>query len=141
MISIREYHKILREFGIVENDGHLLLPDDFKGSSSKIVKDLFTCLGDIRAENDMFRLCKLSKCKFTNCVSPQCYDLRLKNSDKNSLLTKEDIIQIAEEMDLDEIEELGSTEYLKRYNENLPDILKVSNKDFRVIYAYMKGLK
>ena len=141
MISIREYHKILREMRLTEKDGHLLLPADFTGSNSKIVRKLFSALGDTRADCEEFRLQKLSQCNFFNCVSPQCHKFMLKNSDKNSLLTKEDIMQIAEEMDLDEIEELGSTEYLKRYNEHLPDILKVSNKDFRVIYAYMKGLK
>lgn len=141
MISIRSYHNILRENRITEDNGHLLLPADFTGSPSKIIRKLFSALGDLRADSEQFRLQKLSQCHAFNCVSPQCHKLILKNSCKNSLLTKDDIMQIAEEMDLEEIEELGPIEYLKRYNESLPDVLKVSSKDFRVIYAYMKGLK
>lgn len=140
MFNIKEYHRILKEYNIEENDGHLIIKADNK-LKAKVARELMSALGDLRAGNDMFRLRKSPRCSCEDCVSPQCYDFTLKSEYKKSLLTKEDIIEIANDMDLNEIEEMGATEYLKKYNESLPEILRVSENDFRTIYAYMKGLK
>lgn len=140
MFNIREYHKILKNYQIEEIDGHLLLP---KGKSAnvkyEIVQRLREALGDLKAKNQAFRLKKLPRCQFDNCVSPQCYELILKDKIPGSMLSKEDIIEIAEEMDLNKIETIGPMAYLEEYNKLQPDFLKLSPSDFRVVYAYMKG--
>lgn len=139
MINIKEYHNLLREYNIEENNGHLLVKDTTNEERRAIVRNLFSVLGDLRAENKNFRLRKFPTCQFHNCVSPQCYYFSLKADIEHSILSKEDIIDIAEEMDLLRIEEIGPVDYLKEYNATQPDILKISEQDFRTIYAYMKG--
>ena len=140
MINIKDYHNILKKYDITENEGHLLLKEDVK-NKKQIIRDLFLSLGDLRAENPNFRLQKTTRCSFPNCVSPQCHNFILKSAIVNSALSTEDIEEIAKEMDLDEIEQLGCKEYLKKYNESLPEFLKISMGDFKTIYTYMKGLR
>lgn len=139
MINIREYHKALKDYNIEENNGHLLVEKAPKYRIRDITRRLFAILGDVRAENSDYRLVKSATCQFSNCVSPQCYRFDLKPSLNKSMLSKEDIIEVAEDMDLKRIEEIGAVAYLKEYNATQPDILKISEKDFRTIYAYMKG--
>ena len=140
MFDIREYHKILKNYQIEETDGHLLLPE-VKSINIKcnIIQNLREALGEHRAKNQAFRLKKLPRCQFNNCVSPQCYELILKDKIPGSMLSKEDIIEIAEEMDLNKIERIGPIQYLEEYNRLQPGFLKLSPSDFRVVYAYMKG--
>lgn len=141
MINIKEYHNLLREYNIEENNGHLLLKNARKQKSTEIVRKLFLALGDLRAENKNFSLRKTQICQFSNCVSPQCYRFNLKPTFEHSILSREDVMEIAEDMDLFRIEEIGPVAYLKEYNATQPDILKISEQDFRTIYAYMKGEK
>lgn len=140
MFNIKEYHRILKEYDIKEKEGHLLM----EGNPTlirKVTKLLLSALGDTRCDEPIFMLQRLPRCPHKNCVSPQCNSFILKKNSVKSLLTKEDIVEIASEMDLNEIEELGAKEYLKKYNESLPDVLKISSDDFKTVYAYMKGLK
>lgn len=140
MINIKDYHNILKKYDITENEGHLLLKEDVK-NKKQIIRDLFLALGDIRAENPNFRLQKTTRCDFPNCVSPQCHNFILKSAVVNSSLSREDIEEIAKEIDLDEVERVGQIEYLKKYNESLPEFLKISMEDFKTVYLYMKGLR
>ena len=140
MINIKDYHNILKKYDITENNGHLLLKEDVKNKNG-VVRDLFLALGDIRAENSNFRIQKLPRCNFPNCVSPQCHTFILKNAKPDSSLSKEDIEEIAKEIDLDEVEKMGQIEYLKQYNESLPEFLRISKEDFKTVYLYLKGLR
>lgn len=144
MFNIRNYHKILKQYNIKEDEGHLLLPEEAlitNNNRIKIVRDLFLCLGDIRAENPNFKLKKrIEHCKLKNCVSPQCFDFYVKPDDKITWLEKEDIEEIAETIDLKEVEALGIKKYLEEYNEVQPDIFKLSMSDFKIVLAYKKGL-
>lgn len=146
MINIKKYHELLKNYDIKEDNGHLIIENRTLKPREKheIINDLFSALGDTRANDSRFRLRKSKRCKFDNCVSPQCYSFIVKTSltkRETSLLSKEDIEQIASEMDLDKITMVGPKEYLKQYNESLPDFLKITEEDFKTIYAYMKGLK
>lgn len=143
MISIKDYHKILRDLNLTEKDGHLLLPEGYKKDTPvKIAKELFLALGDMRAENSNFKLYKKKGfCNYPNCVSPQCYHFHINESIKNSTLDKEDVIDLANSMDLKEIESMGAKKYLDFYNSTQPDILKLNMSDFKIILAYMKGNK
>ena len=113
MFNIKKYHDILRQYNIREDNGHLLM-DGSPFVIRKVTKLLLSILGDTRGNEPMFRLQKLPRCAHKNCVSPQCNTFVLKKSSIKSLLTKEDIIEIASEMDLSEIEKVGTTEYLKQ---------------------------
>lgn len=142
MIWINEYHKILREYNLEENNGHLLLPKDLELPQKrklKIVRDIFSCLGDLRASDKNFKLMKKNhSCPFSNCVSPQCFKFVV--SIKNySMLDEEDVIEIARTMDLERIEMMGAKKYLEEYNKTQPDIFKISQNDFKIILSYMKG--
>ena len=139
MFHMNEFFKLLKKYDVTEQNGHLLVENNESRIIRNISRKLLLSLGELRADNSNFRLVKSPSCMFKNCVSPQCYYFKLKLTAENSLLSKEDIIDIANEMDLDRIEELGVDAYLKEYNESLPDILKLSKADFRTIYAYMKG--
>lgn len=141
MFLISEYHNILRKYGITESGGHLLLPKGSKDRRAKIAKSLFDALGDMRAENPSFRLIKNKACPYEKCVSPQCYHFMLSKNIIKSTLDQEDVIDIASSMNLDDIEAIGPMKYLEQYNSTQIDILKLSLSDFKLILAYMKGLK
>lgn len=139
MIDIREYHKLLRDYKLKETNGHLLMPGEpNKNTIHKVVKKLFSALDDPRAENPNFRLYKLKGfCGYAECVSPQCFFFRLNPSILNTTLDKEDIIDIAQDMDLERIQLIGAKKYLEEYNSTQPDILKLSPADFKLILTYM----
>lgn len=140
MIRIGDFFNIIKKYDLEERNGHLLVKSPVtKAKLTDIIRELYTSLGELKAENKNFRLQKVGNCQFKNCVSPQCYKFILKPALSNSMLSKEDIIEIAEDMDLSRIEEIGPIAYLKEYNLTQPDILKVSEADFRTVYAYMKG--
>lgn len=142
MIRIGDFFNIIKKYDLEERNGHLLIKSPVtKAKLSDITRELYTSLGELRAENKNFKMQKLGTCPFKNCVSPQCYRFILKPSLINSILSREDVMDIAEDMDLDRIEEIGPIAYLKEYNLTQPDILKVSEADFRTVYAYMKGEK
>jgi len=144
MINIKEYHNLLRQYKLEEKNGHLLLPEETnKNTIHKIVKKLFSALDDPRAENPNFRLYKLRGfCSHPRCVSPQCFFFRLNPSIQDTTLDREDIIDIAQDMDLERIQLIGAKKYLEEYNSTQPDILKLSQADFKLILAYMmKGNK
>lgn len=144
MINIREYHELLKKYNLKEKNGHLLMPGEpNKNTIHKIVKKLFSALDDPRAENPNFRLYKSRGfCGYPQCVSPQCFFFRLNPSILNTTLDREDIIDIAQDMDLERIQLIGAKKYLEEYNSTQPDILKLSPADFKLILTYMmKGNK
>lgn len=139
MIDIREYHKLLKKYNLKETNGHLLMPGEpNKNTIHKVVKELFSALDDSRAENPNFRLYKSKGfCGYSECVSPQCFFFRLNPSIINTTLDREDIIDIAQDMDLERIQLIGAKKYLEEYNSTQPDILKLSPADFKLILTYM----
>jgi len=142
MIRIEDFFNIIKKYDLEELNGHLLIKSPVtKAKLKDITRELFVSLGELKAENKNFKLQKIGNCQFKNCVSPQCHKFILKPTLINSMLSREDIIEIAEDMDLSRIEEIGPIAYLKEYNLTQPDILKVSEADFRTVYAYMKGEK
>lgn len=140
MINIENFFNIIKKYELKEENGHLLLPENsiHLDKTSKITRSLFEALGDNRVSNN-FRLYKKVNCINSLCVSPQCYEFRVCIKSKTSNLCKEDVIEIANDMNLDRLLEIGDKEYFKEYNEFLPEILKLSPEDYKIVIAYLKG--
>lgn len=140
MIDIEKFFKSIKKYKLKEENGHLLLPEDsiYLDRKYKIVKDLYSSLGDARVDGN-FRLLKGVSCKNKLCVSPQCYTFRLYLTSKTSNLSQDDVVEIANDMDLNRLYAIGEKAYFEEYNSILPDILKLTIEDYKIVIAYLKG--
>lgn len=141
MIRLDELKDIISENGLKFEGRHLLLPIEKPSSKQrlKIVKKIFESLDETRIENSRFFLQKRTTCRFDNCVAPCCYDFKLKHNLGDTLLSKEDIKEIAEEIDIERIKEIGLEKYLEEYNRGQVELLKISMDELKLVYEYAKG--
>lgn len=141
MIRLDEFYNIMKEYKLKFESRHLLLPEENFSHKERqsVVKKIFSCLGDTRCDDENLYLIKKRCCLVKNCVAPCCYEFRIKGNLKESLLTKEDIEEMSEDIDLHRIEQIGFEKYLEEYNKDQVDILKISLQELKLIYNYAKG--
>lgn len=143
MIRLDEIKKLIKYYGLKFEGRHLLMPEKnpTKIQRLNVVKKIFESLGETRVENDKFFMQKKKTCLFDNCVAPCCYDFKLKHSLGETLLSKDDIEEIAQEIDVDRIKCIGFEKYLEEYNKDQIEILKITMEELKLVYEYAKGNK
>lgn len=136
--DFRKLQKILTRNGFRWDEPHW----DVAVESRRLrtVHDIFECLGDPRLDDKRFRLKKSPNCSHKLCVHPNCYYFASAKSLGNgsAFLDYEDFIGACDDFDLDEFERMGLQCYLERYNETLPDFLKLNEAQIKEVYAYVK---
>ena len=65
-------------------------------------------------------------CEDPLCCDPEHYTVVFRNSYKSLGMSKEDFKDLMEEIDYDELEEVGAKAYLEEFNKFLPEELKIS---------------
>lgn len=73
-------------------------------------------------------------CKVENCCNPDCHRIMLMSNSEKEMSTTE-IEELCEEIDFDRLAFLGYSEFLKEYNEEHGDFLKISMKELKSAVA------
>lgn len=137
MIDIDYFYSLVEGYGLVRDGKHLLLPEGSKISRGMITRKLFEALGDSRVTCGRFRLYKPKGiCFYHNCVSPSCYNFYLNSSLRDSILEKEDIIDLADRFRIDRYFALGHKAYYEEFNRSEPEGFKLSPEDFKTVANY-----
>ena len=107
----------------------------------------YISLGVVRKAKSILSFVEKNKntfCSDPKCVHPDCHKISLRKSKgKENVMvdnmTVEDIIEIAEEIDIDEFYNLGAKVYLKTFNETQPDFLKINEKQLLAAVKYVES--
>ncbi len=104
---------------------------------NKFVRELLSCLDvqSVRYDGS----CLKKKCNIDRCVNPDCYEVcfRKKDSISNSF-SYEDMLDLAEMIDLEKICQIGEKKYLEIFNNEQPDFLKITMKDLKKTIEFVK---
>lgn len=98
--------------------------------------------GDVDQSLMRFKKKALSDCSSNRCVCPTCFNITPINKRKltNFEFTKEDIIELAEDIDLDEMKRIGKLRYFEEFNAEQPEVLKVTLHQFNQAVYYKESM-
>lgn len=122
---------------------HWFMPT-LKKKDEKYVPALICRFFGVSTDAGLFELQKNKACPYENCVNPACFDLKVKRNEKKSIMTKftkEDLIEVAESVDLEELKRVGVNAYLEIFNADLPDILKITKRQLLQAINYLEIMK
>lgn len=108
----------------------------------RVLKHVFDIL-KLDVDKELMRFKKKDSCPSNRCVCPNCFNIipinRRKNI-KNFDFTKEDIIELAEDIDLDEMNRIGKLKYFEEFNADQPEILRVTLHQFNQAVFYKESM-
>lgn len=122
---------------------HWIMPM-LKKKDENYVPALICRFFGVSTDASLFELQKNKACPYENCVNPACFDLKVKRNEKKSIMTKftkEDLIEVAESVDLEELKRVGVNAYLEIFNADLPDILKITKRQLLQAVNYLEITK
>lgn len=151
MTNVKDLFKILRDYNVTYTDGegllnHWTIEVEDRKLRQRILRDIFICLGhnEVRYKYYFVEKNKNTFCSDPKCVHPDCHKISLRKSKgKENVMvdnmTVEDIIEIAEEIDIEEFYNLGAKVYLKTFNETQPDFLKINEKQLLAAVKHVES--
>ena len=117
---------------------HWLVPEECEIKPREILLSFIRALGIAPSQSFVVR--RKRACPHSNCVCPDCYTVtfktRSKLDPKSVTLSREEIIELAEEIDYARCIRVGEKTYLSEFNEGVPDFLKITAKQLRDAVVY-----
>lgn len=104
--------------------------------------DIYSDLGIISRNGDhkFYAIRHKKNCPVKKCGNPQCYELIRKpigfKTDEGRI--NNDIVELAEDIDLDKCLESGLEAYLEEYNAGVPSFLKTDLNSLMMAVNYLK---
>lgn len=151
MTNLKELFKTLELNEVsYKSDGdileHWILCEENKKFKQDVLRKIFGFLGfpEVRRNYYVIEKKKKSFCKNPLCVHPDCHKISLRScvNGKDLLIddmTVEDIMEIAEEVDLEEYYSLGPVAFLKKFNSEQPDFLKINEEQLKAAIHYAEN--
>lgn len=151
MINLSKLFKYLDSLGVTyletwgEVKQHWILPDNLKRRKAEILRNVFSYLGksEVRYSHYVIKRNRKVYCGNTNCIHPDCHKIvftgvEIKNDTFEEVFTEEDVMDYAQEINLDDYYRMGKKLFLEKFNETQPEFLKINEKKLDIIINYME---
>lgn len=146
-LNIRYLMQEIHRFNIKTTDdngipsAHWIVPEECSVKPRDILLSFVRALGI--APSGAFVIRRRRSCSNERCVCPDCYNLtfktRLKLDPKNTTLSREEIAELAEDIDYERCIRVGEKTYLSEFNDGVPEFLKITARQLHDAVVYHKN--
>ena len=145
-IDLKRLFEMLKEEGVDFFDEKTCLPKDHwvcpNGCTNyrkkRLIEKIYMMLGVGPLRMNYYYPKKRPSCEHEWCVNPKCYSLAEKRGGKGNRVDQ-DLVELAEELDLAEWKRLGTEAYFEQFNEQQPPCFRVDENTFRKALDWKKG--
>lgn len=123
--KLKDLIRAMIEAGVNFNSKHWVAKDE--ESAKKVRNALRACaVNHVLQRKQSKSVEQKPICHSKLCCDPTHLTVVFKNAHKALGMSKSDLEDLMEELDFDEIDEIGEERYLENFNAGLPDYLKIS---------------